>query len=137
MTKLKQKPYKKNLHFFLLQNVRLLWKKFFSKLFFEIIDVSIFCDIFWICLDFYDFWKCLRFFFDFLEFFRFLELNFFFSPLRFLGLFSNLLRLLLNVMEVTTEHRKWPLMSTNSVKSSFFAKGQKKPRRKAKALRRS
>ena len=39
----------------------------------------------------------------------------------FFGFFSKLLGLLLNVREVTTEHGKWPKISTNSVKSSFFA----------------
>ena len=37
------------------------------------------------------------------------------------GFFLKLLRLLLSVTEVTTEHQKWPNISTNSVKSSFFA----------------
>ena len=44
-------------------------------------------------------------------------------------------RLLLNIMEVTTEHQKWLKISTNSVKRSFFARKAKKP--KAKALHRS
>ena len=35
----------------------------------------------------------------------------------FFGFFSKLLRLLLNVTEVTTEQQKWPKISTNSVKS--------------------
>ena len=35
--------------------------------------------------------------------------------------FTNfLLRLLLNVTEVTTEQKKWPKISTNCVKRSFF-----------------
>ena len=38
----------------------------------------------------------------------------------FLGLFSKLLRLLLNVMEVTTEHQKLATISTNSDKRFFF-----------------
>ena len=37
-----------------------------------------------------------------------------------------LLRLLLNVTEVTTEHQKWPKISTKSMKSSFFARMAKK-----------
>ena len=40
--------------------------------------------------------------------------------------FSNLLRLLLKVTEVTTEHQKWPKVSQNSIKSSFFAQRAKK-----------
>ena len=46
--------------------------------------------------------------------------------------------LLLKVKEVTTEHLKWPKISTNRVKSPFFARrAQKKSRTKAEALRRS
>ena len=67
-------------------------------------------DFFWIFWNFWDFWN----------------LYFFLGSLRFLGLFSKLLKLLLNVIEVTTEHQKWPLMSTNSVKSSFFPQRVKK-----------
>ena len=37
-----------------------------------------------------------------------------------------LLRLLLKVTEVTTEHQKWPKVSQNSIKSSFFARRAKK-----------
>ena len=37
-----------------------------------------------------------------------------------------LLRLLLNGTEVTTEHNKWPKISTKSVKSYFFCKKGKK-----------
>ena len=40
--------------------------------------------------------------------------------------FKKLLRLLLNSIEVTTEHQKWPIISTNSVKSYFFAQRAKK-----------
>ena len=39
--------------------------------------------------------------------------------------------------KVTTEHHKWPKISTQSIKTSFLAKGQKRPWRKAQALRRS
>ena len=38
--------------------------------------------------------------------------------LGFFGFFSKLLGLLLNVMEVTTEHQEWPIIGTTSVKSS-------------------
>ena len=48
-----------------------------------------------------------------------------------------LLRLLLNVTTVTTGHQKLPQIGQNSIKSSFFAQRAKKPRPKAKALRRS
>ena len=59
-----------------------------------------FCYIFiyFFVVDFFDFFS------EFLIFFRiFLD---FFSP--------KLLRLLLNFKEVTTEHQKWPKISTNS-----------------------
>ena len=37
---------------------------------------------------------------------------------------SKLLRLLLNVTEITTEHQKRLKIRTNSVESSFFSEGQ-------------
>ena len=51
----------------------------------------------------------------------------------FLDFFSKLLRLLLKVTEVTTEHQKWLKVSQNSLKNFFLPEGQKKPRPKAKA----
>ena len=51
--------------------------------------------------------------------------------------FSKLLRFQLKMMEVTTEHQKRPKIRANSVKGSFLPKGQKNPRPKAEALRRS
>ena len=44
----------------------------------------------------------------------------------FLDFFKNLLRLLLNNTEVTTEHQKGPNKSTNSIKSYFFAQRAKR-----------
>ena len=38
---------------------------------------------------------------------------------------SNLLRLLIKVTEVTTEHQKWPKVSQKSIKSPFFARRAK------------
>ena len=43
----------------------------------------------------------------------------------FSGFFSKLLRVLLNVTEVTTEHQKWPKIGTHSVKAFFCPKGKK------------
>ena len=43
-----------------------------------------------------------------------------------MGFFSKLLRLLINITEITTEHQKWLKISTNSVKSSFFVRRAKK-----------
>ena len=39
-----------------------------------------------------------------------------------------LLKLLLKVTEVTTEHQKWPKISKTNIKSSIFAEKQKQPR---------
>ena len=44
----------------------------------------------------------------------------------FFGFFWKLLRLLLKVTEVTTEHQKWPEISTNSIKIYFFTRMGKK-----------
>ena len=41
-----------------------------------------------------------------------------------------LLRVLLKVTEVTTEHQKLPKISKNSITRSFFARWPKKPRSK-------
>ena len=43
----------------------------------------------------------------------------------FFGFFSRLLRLLLKVTEVTTEHQNWPKKRENSIKSPFFARRAK------------
>ena len=53
-------------------------------------------------------------------------MGFFFVCKDFFLLFSKLLRLLLKITEVSTEHKKWPKISTNSGKSSLFLpKGEK------------
>ena len=44
----------------------------------------------------------------------------------FFWFLSKLLRLLLNVTKVTTEHQKLPKLGQNSMKSSFFARRAKK-----------
>ena len=84
---------------------------------------------FWIFFGFFlDFWiilNCLKFFGFFLDF------------LVFLVFLSKLLMLLLKVTKVTTGHQKLPKMGQNSIISSFLPEGQKKPRPKAEALRRS
>ena len=54
-------------------------------------------------------------FYFFLVFFGFLKILFL-----FFGLYPNGLRLLLKVIEVTTEHQKWPKISKNSTKKTFF-----------------
>ena len=55
---------------------------------------------------------------DFSKFLRFLDfLDFYFTFYYFFGILSKLLRVLRNITEVTTEHQKWPKISTNSVKS--------------------
>ena len=48
-----------------------------------------------------------------------------------------LLRLLLKVTEVTTEHKTWPKIGTNRLKSFFQHKGQKKTWPKTSAGARS
>ena len=59
---------------------------------------------------------------DFVRFSDFLK---FFVLLVFIyRFFSKLLRLLLNVMEVTIEHQKCPKIGTNSMKSLFCQKGK-------------
>ena len=74
---------------------------------------------------FLDFVAICLIFLDFCGVFRFLEI-YCFDIFLFFFFFSKLLRLLLNVTEVTTEHQKWPKISTNSVKSSFIARRGKK-----------
>ena len=59
----------------------------------------------------------LFFLFYFYFFFIFVCIYFF---------FFKLLSVLLKVTEVTTEHKKWPKVSKNSIKSSFFAQTAKK-----------
>ena len=73
-----------------------------------------FLDFFWIFLNF---WIIL-------DFFIFLFFSSFFS-LFFLFL-SKLIRLLLNVIMVTTGHQKLLKIGQNSIKSSFFARRAKK-----------
>ena len=88
----------------------------------------------------------VEFFWDFLRFSRIFKILGFsgyfrifsvFLCVRFLDFFSKLLRLLLKINEVTTEHQKWHKVSKNSIKSSFFARRAKMPRTEAKALCRS
>ena len=55
--------------------------------------------------------------------------------LRFFGLFSKLLMLLLKITEVTTEHQKWPRTSTNIVKSLGLRPKPSKGARSKPALR--
>ena len=76
-------------------------------------NIDILTDFLWYFLDLLDFFWII-----FLDFLVFLD---FWTLFGFFGFFSKLLVLLLNVREVTTEHGKWPKISTNSVKSSFFA----------------
>ena len=77
-------------------------------------------------MGFYGFLGFFLFIFRFLDFFGFFGFLRFF--LDFFGFFKKLLRLLLKVTEVTTEHQKWPKISTNIVKSPFFCpKGKKAP----------
>ena len=61
----------------------------------------------------------------------------YFFVIFFLFLSLKLLRLLLKVNKVTTEHQKWRKISKISIQSSFFAQRTKKSHSKAKALRRS
>ena len=81
--------------------------------------------IFWPFKNFWGFFGSLCIFFIyFLFLFIFgIFLNFWFFVLHFVilfGFFSNLLRVLLNIMEVITEHQKYPKISTNSDKPCFF-----------------
>ena len=67
---------------------------------------------------------------------KFLDIFLFFFSL--LGFLSKLLRLLLKVTKATTGHTKLSKMVQNSITSYLFLPtGQKKPRPKAEALRRS
>ena len=105
-----------------------------------------FFDQVWKYLDFFgvfmDFLDSLDFFLDFLDFF-WIFFGFFwifqifwclwiFLIFRFFWIFSffwflsKLLRLLLNVTTVTTEHQKTPKLGQNSIKSPFFARRAKK-----------
>ena len=63
------------------------------------------------------------FFIFFLCFFEFLTL--FCCQFSIFWILSKLIRLLRNLMEVTTEHQKWPKISTNSVKALLLPEGQK------------
>ena len=89
----------------------------------------------------------LNFWFFFLNiffmFFRTLWVFFYLkNSLRFsLGFFCDLvlklIRLLQKQAEVTTEHQKWPKISTNNMKALLLPEGQKKLWLKAKVLHRS
>ena len=73
------------------------------------------------------FWDSLGF--VFLEFLNFLIIWSFGIFLIFFGgfcgFFYKLVRLLLKVTEITTEHQKWPKVSQNRIKSSFFCQRAK------------
>ena len=133
-------PNIKKKRFFLADKKIYFWNfGFFEKkshllTFFEIFGSSwqflIFFKKIWVYMEFVGFcWIFLGFLFLFFWIF----LNFwdgliflwtYFILFYFFGLFSKLLRLLLNVTEVTTEHQKWSKISTNSVKSFFCPKGK-------------
>ena len=127
--------------------LRLIYKKNILQIirFFEKID---FCWIFWDLFRFSDFltfldiFLFLGFFMDFLggffviffgifsyflNFFGFLRvLNFFKNVFRdFFDFFSKVQRLLLKVIEVTTEHQKWPKVSQNSILKKFAQRAKK------------
>ena len=67
-----------------------------------------------------------------------MDLNFFFvffeKKIWFFLDIKKVLKLLLTVTMVVTEHRKWPKMGQNNIISLKSSKGQIKPRPKAKAL---
>ena len=113
----------------------------FLKLFYIFWIFGVLYGFFWIFLDFFwdFFFKFILFwiYWIFLNFGDFWIFIFFWTFLIFFGcfvFFSKLLRLLINVMEVTTEPQKWVIIGRNTVKSSFFwPKGQEKPRLKPSA----
>ena len=71
------------------------------------------------CVFFGFFFGFLLGFLDLLEFFDFgIFLKDFF--LVFMDFFKKLLRLLLNVIKVTTRNQNWPKIGQNSIISSFF-----------------
>ena len=82
-----------------------------------------------IFLNIWNFWGFLWIFGFFWIFFGFCGIYFFsdffllfsFFPWGFYGLFSKLLRLLLNITNVTTGHQKWPKMGQNSIISPCVA----------------
>ena len=82
---------------------------------------------FWIFLDFLGVFRFLWLFWiwGFFEFFWIFKIFFGFF-LVFWGFLSKLLRSLLNVIKVTTEHKKLPKMGQNSIISSFFDRRAKK-----------
>ena len=84
---------------------------------FEIFEI--FLDIFWISWGFLRILGIFEFFFEFLK-------KIWGDFLDFFWIFSNLLRSLLKVTEVTTKHQKWPKISKNSTQIFFFAQRAKK-----------
>ena len=82
------------------------------------------------CSNFLDFFLI---FFDYLIFIKLLFDVFEYCFVLF-GIFSKLLRILLKVSRVTTEHQKWPKMNQNSIKSSLFAQRAKKASAEGQSL---
>ena len=73
-----------------------------------------FLDIVWIFLEIMDF-------FDLLKFLTCLKIwGHVWIFLDFFGFFSKLLKLQINVTEVTTEHQKWLKIDTKRIKALFF-----------------
>ena len=101
---------------FFLHKFQIFGKKNYSLTTFDIFDFF---------LDFFDIYFCLFFlflhFWDFKTFFGHFWISF-----EFFGFFSKLLRLLINITKVTTDHQKWLKIGTNRIKASFFCpKGKK------------
>ena len=78
---------------------------------------------------FLSFFNLVKIFFAFLDSLRLLE---FWISSGFVKIFFKVTKV--NVTEVTTEHQKRPKMSTNNIKSNFFARRPKKAQSKAEAL---
>ena len=110
----------------------IFFKVFFGDFFLDFLIFKNFFFTFWFFYYFFGFaWHFLEFLLIFFYCFFFLfktfgvVLIFFIFFYRFI-IFFKLLRLLLNNMEVTTEHQKWHRISRNSVKGYFFARRAKK-----------
>ena len=92
----------------------------------EVFSGFFFLKFFFFLFSFYFLFFIIWHFFDFLDFcFGFLKI--------FWNIF-NLLRLLLNVTEVTTGHQKWPKMDQKSKISSFFAQRAKQASTEGQSL---
>ena len=109
-------------------------REFFSqKFWFSIKKKEFFIDIFWRYLDFFFgffgffldiFWLVFIFFIVF-----FLNIGFVIILFFILDIFQIIFKVTnvtTKIREVTTEHQKWPKISTNSVKSTYFARRTKK-----------